>query len=123
MKRFKNSLKPAFFAATFLICLTVSGCSFLNQTPQTNQKQVTILGVIVGEEQEKLEKALAPFTEKTGIEVVYEGTNTFATTLPIRVDSGNPPDIALFPQPVLMADFAKEGQLIPLTEFITPENL
>ncbi|EAM48207.1 ABC transporter substrate-binding protein [Crocosphaera watsonii] len=123
MKRFKNSLKPAFFAATFLICLTVSGCSFLNQTPQTNQKQVTILGVIVGEEQEKLEKALAPFTEKTGIEVVYEGTNTFATTLPIRVDSGNLPDIALFPQPGLMADFAKEGQLIPLTEFITPENL
>ena len=28
------------------------------------------------EEQEKLEKALAPFTEETGIEIVYEGTDS-----------------------------------------------
>ncbi|WP_024545857.1 ABC transporter substrate-binding protein [Picosynechococcus sp. NKBG15041c] len=85
--------------------------------------QVTMVGVMVGEQQEKIEVALAPFTEATGIEVVYEGTDTFATTLPIRVDSGNPPDLAMFPQPGLMADFAREGRLVPLTEFMSLEDL
>ena len=49
--------------------------------------------------------------------------NTFATTLTIRVDSGNPPDVAMFPQPGLMADLAKEGKLLPLTEFMNPKQL
>lgn len=123
MKHLKNTLKPALFSVIALTITTLSGCNPSNQPAQTNQKQVTILGVMVGEQQEKLEKALAPFTEETGIEIVYEGTDTFATTLPIRVDSGNPPDLAMFPQPGLMADFAKEGKLVPLTEFMTPETL
>ena len=52
---------------------------------------VTVLGVVIGEQQEKLEQALAPFEAETGIEVVYEGTDAFATLLPVRVDSGNAP--------------------------------
>jgi alpha-glucoside transport system substrate-binding protein len=55
--------------------------------------------------------------------VVYEGTDTFAPTLPIRVDSGNTPDLAMFPQPELMSDFAREGKLISLTNFMTPKQL
>ena len=97
MKRLKNPLKPLLFTVIALTVTTLSGCNSINQTSQTDEKQVTILGVMVGEQQEKLEKALAPFTEKTGIKVVYEGTHTFSTTLPIRVDSGNPPDLAMFP--------------------------
>lgn len=85
-----------------------------------DEKQVTILGVMIGEQQEKVEAALAPFTEETGIEVVYEGTDAFATTLPIRVDSGSAPDIAMFPQPGLMADFAREGKLIPMSAVMDP---
>jgi alpha-glucoside transport system substrate-binding protein len=75
---------------------------------------VTILGVIVGEQQEKLEAAIAPFEEATGIDVVYEGTDAFATILPARVEGGDAPDIAMFPQPGLMQDFARDGQLVPL---------
>jgi alpha-glucoside transport system substrate-binding protein len=79
---------------------------------------VTVLGVVVGEQQEKLEAALVPFEEATGIDVVYEGTDAFATLLPVRVESGDAPDIAMFPQPGLMADFAESGQLIPVTSFM-----
>lgn len=79
---------------------------------------VTVLGVVIGEQQEKLEQALAPFEAETGIDVVYEGTDAFATLLPVRVDSGNAPDVAMFPQPGLMRDFAAEGLLIPLGEFM-----
>ena len=79
---------------------------------------VTVLGVVVGEQQEKLEAALAPFEAETGIDVVYEGTDAFATLLPVRVESGDAPDIAMFPQPGLMADFAQSGQLVPITSFM-----
>ncbi|WP_080813783.1 ABC transporter substrate-binding protein [Halomicronema hongdechloris] len=79
------------------------------------ENTVTVLGVVVGEQQEKLEAALAPFEEETGIDVVYEGTDAFATLLPVRVESGDAPDVAMFPQPGLMADFAESGQLIPVT--------
>ncbi|MEM9906319.1 MAG: carbohydrate ABC transporter substrate-binding protein, partial [Cyanobacteria bacterium P01_D01_bin.44] len=54
-------------------------------------QSVTILGVIVGEQQAKLEAALAPFEEETGIDVIYEGTDAFATLLPVRVESGDAP--------------------------------
>jgi alpha-glucoside transport system substrate-binding protein len=66
---------------------------------------------------------MAPFTEATGIEVIYEGTDAFTTLVPVRVDSGNAPDIALFPQPGLMLDFAAARQMVPLTTFIDRSTL
>lgn len=84
---------------------------------------VTVLGVVVGEQQEKLEAVFAPFEEETGIDVVYEGTDAFATLLPVRVESGDAPDVAMFPQPGLMADFAESGQLVPITSFMDMSTL
>ncbi|RZM77293.1 ABC transporter substrate-binding protein [Leptolyngbya iicbica] len=74
---------------------------------------VTILGTLTGNGEDKLMAAIAPFTEATGIEVVYEGTDAFTTLIAVRVDAGNAPDIALFPQPGLMLEFAQRGDLIP----------
>ncbi|MEM8604196.1 MAG: ABC transporter substrate-binding protein [Cyanobacteria bacterium P01_H01_bin.121] len=86
-------------------------------------RTVTVLGVVVGEQQEKLEAALRPFEAETGIDVVYEGTDAFATVLPVRVEAGEAPDIAMFPQPGLMADFVRTGQLKPIGEFLSAEDL
>jgi alpha-glucoside transport system substrate-binding protein len=74
---------------------------------------VTILGSLTGNGEEKLMAAIAPFTAATGINVVYEGTDAFATLIPIRLEAGNPPDIALFPQPGLMLELAEQGLLVP----------
>ncbi len=90
---------------------------------ESDEKTVTILGVIVGEQQEKLETALKPFEEETGIDVIYEGTDSFATLLPERVEAGDAPDIAMFPQPGMMASFANAGQMVPMTEFIDKDTL
>jgi alpha-glucoside transport system substrate-binding protein len=84
---------------------------------------VTILGAMTGAQQEKLEAALTPFVKETGIEVIYQGTEAFSTLLPVRVDAGNPPDIAMFPQPGLMAEFARKGLLVPLETVIDRETL
>lgn len=88
-----------------------------------DSRSVTVLGVVVGEQQEKLEAVFDAFETETGIDVIYEGTDAFATLLPVRVESGDAPDIAMFPQPGLMSDFAKSGQLIPVTSFMEQAEL
>ncbi|MEO1684893.1 MAG: ABC transporter substrate-binding protein, partial [Cyanobacteria bacterium J06631_12] len=112
---------PLAIGLTLASTLILAGCNSAGTEQAENT--VTILGVIVGEQQEKLEQALAPFEEETGIDVVYEGTDAFATLLPVRVESGDAPDLAMFPQPGLMTDFARGGQLIPLTSFMDTNTL
>ena len=124
MKNLIQNTKTGLLSSLLLTGLMLAGCQSTSDSGAgSDKRQVTILGVIIGEQQAKLEQALAPFTEQTGIEIVYEGTDTFATTLPIRADSGNPPDLAMFPQPGLMADFAREGKLVSLNDFMTAEEL
>ena len=95
-----------------------------NQPSQdTSTGKVTILGSISGADQEKLEAALAPFVEATGIEVEYQGTAAFTSVLPVRVETGNQPDLALFPQPGLMADYARQGLLVPINSWIEQTDL
>lgn len=94
-----------------------------DETAQDARKTVMVLGGVVGEQQEKLEAALAPFEEATGIDVVYEGTDAFTTLLPEWVALGAAPDVAMFPQPGLMADFARAGHLVPVTTFIERSDL
>ncbi len=114
-----------------LSLLLVSCGSQQNPTPVSadetsvvsNRGKVTILGSITGAEQQKLEATLAAFVEATGIEVEYQGTAAFTSLLPVRVETGNQPDLALFPQPGLMADFARQGLLVPVDSFITPSEL
>ncbi len=98
------------------------GCTNGRQ-PENQQPQVSILGVVTGEQEEKLRQALQPFEEQTGIQVKYEGTDAFATLLPARVDSGDAPDIAMFPQPGLMRNFAKNDKLVPLNQFMDQQKL
>ena len=117
----KHSLSFTF--ALSLLLLSACGGGRQSVDSGSRAKTVTVLGVVVGEQQEKLEKALAPFEEKTGIDVIYEGTDAFATLLPVRVESGDAPDIAMFPQPGLMADFATTGQLIAITDFMDQSTL
>lgn len=93
--------------------LLLTACDGDSQN-SSNENTLVILGSLTGVGQEIVEDAFAPFTAETGIEVVYEGTDAFSTVLPIRVAGGDVPDLAIFPQPGLMADLAREGALTPL---------
>ena len=84
---------------------------------------LSVLGAITGDQKKQLEAALAPFEEETGIEIIYEGTDTFTDLLPVRIDSNKSPDIAVFPQPGLMQSLAEEGALVPLDNVLTREQL
>ncbi|ACQ80871.1 extracellular solute-binding protein family 1 [Beutenbergia cavernae DSM 12333] len=70
-----------------------------------------------GAEQANFEEVLAGFEEATGATVQYTSAgNDVATVLGTRVEGGDPPDVALIPQPGLMDQFAADGALIELPE-------
>lgn len=72
---------------------------------------VSLFTSILPPEQQKYETAWAQFEKCTGITVKYEGSNTFESQLPTRVAGGNAPDIALIPQPGLLQQMVKTGQV------------
>jgi alpha-glucoside transport system substrate-binding protein len=90
-------------------------CSTDPDSAERQQKTVRIFGSLTGEGGDVIKAAIAPFTQETGIQVNYEGSDAFATVLPIRVEAGQKPDIAIFSQPGLMANLAQQGELTPLT--------
>lgn len=84
---------------------------------------VTVLGVWGGAEFEAFSKSVEPFTTKTGIGMAFEISREQVTVLVTRVEAGNPPDLAILPQPGLLVDFAKRGALVPIDTFIDMNQL
>jgi len=115
--RYKRLYKKHCLIPSLLISLLVGLSSCAQNTPDAS-RTVTVLGNMSGEEQKKLENALLRIETETGIDVIYEGADDFATLLPERVAADEAPDLAMFPQPGLMAQFARAEQLVPLTEFL-----
>lgn len=78
---------------------------------------VTLLHAIQGtEEQAALQAALDLFEEETGHTVQPEATDDIATTLNIRIEGNNPPDVVLHPQPGALAALAGEDALTPFED-------
>ena len=69
------------------------------------------------------EESVAPFEEATGIDINYIGDKEFEGRIGIAVDGGNAPDIADFPQPGLLANFARQGHIVDPTTWISEEWL
>ncbi len=84
---------------------------------------VEILGAFVDTEQDGFEAAIKGFEEESGIDIKYTGDNTFTTLVRQKVTSGNPPDIALFPQPGLLLDLARQDNVVPIDEFLDVSSL
>jgi alpha-glucoside transport system substrate-binding protein len=84
---------------------------------------VTIFGAS-GEEQIKaFDASMKPFEERTGIDIVYEGSSDFETVALVRAEAGDPYDIYNFPQPGLMADFARSDFVKPVDDFLSQDYL
>ncbi|MCI3928266.1 ABC transporter substrate-binding protein [Streptomyces sp. AN091965] len=64
-------------------------------------------------EADLFEATWADFAACTGIDVRFEGDGDFEAQIQVRVDGGNAPDVAFFPQPGLLERFARAGDLKP----------
>ncbi|MEV7806434.1 ABC transporter substrate-binding protein [Microbispora sp. NPDC088329] len=79
-------------------------------------EKVEVAAKWTGDEQANFEKVLKAFEEKTGAKVTYASTgeDTGAYLGP-RIQGGNPPDVAILPQPGLVQQYADENALKPLS--------
>jgi alpha-glucoside transport system substrate-binding protein len=75
---------------------------------------VTVLGANRAEDEARFLAVVEDFMKANpDIKVTYEGTAEFETLINVRVEAGNPPDVASIPQPGLMKKFAADGKLVP----------
>ncbi|MBA3432409.1 MAG: extracellular solute-binding protein [Actinobacteria bacterium] len=87
-----------------------------NTGPGGAPEEISITAVYTGAEQKAFEAVLGDFMESNpGIEVTYRSAgDELPTVLETAVRGGNPPDLAMLPQPGVVADFAARGALQPL---------
>lgn len=94
-----------------IAALTLSSCS-----PRTNADEhgegtssalegqtVKIGGSWTGDQAEQLRNALKPFSEATGISVIYSGSATYDADIREQIATGAAPDLALIHDPVTLA--------------------
>ena len=84
---------------------------------------VSMTGPFTDEDAVKFDATVASFEEATGIDIQYEGSKEFETTISIRVDGGDAPDIADFPQPGLLANFVRDGKVVDVSTFLDEAKL
>ena len=106
------------------IAVSVAGCGSGASSPAAASPSsgidlkgavINVAGVWSGDEQADFEKVLQAFQQQTGATVNYtsDGDN-LPTVLQTKVAGKNPPNIAFLAQPGSIAQFAKEGALVPL---------
>jgi alpha-glucoside transport system substrate-binding protein len=63
-----------------------------------------------------IQDTLAAFGESVNINIEYTGDADWEANINTQVEGGNPPNISIFPQPGKLADFARAGDVIALTD-------
>ncbi len=98
--------------------LALAGCTKkeggAKASSKSEDKTILVSGSFRGEEQARFEEIVKIFNEKTGYNVVYEGSPDFEVQIQVQTEAGTPPDIAALPQPGTMKRFAAAGYLKPL---------
>ncbi|WDF33612.1 ABC transporter substrate-binding protein [Arthrobacter agilis] len=92
-------------------------CSAYESYGTFDGAEVSVYSTIVDVEAELLENSWADFSECTGIDVAYEGSKEFETQIGVRAQGGTAPDLAIFPQPGLLADQA--SNLVPAPQAVS----
>ncbi len=80
-------------------------------------KTVGVYSTIVAPEDQPYIDSFKPFEECTGATVKYEGSKEFEAQVVVRIQSGNPPDVGIFPQPGLLSQIVNStGAVKPLAD-------
>ncbi|MEX0629519.1 MAG: ABC transporter substrate-binding protein [Chloroflexota bacterium] len=79
---------------------------------------VSILATWTDAEQDIFLSMIQPWADANGVTIEYEGTRDLNAVLTTQVEGGNPPDLAGLPGPGQMAQFARTGDLVDLSDII-----
>ncbi len=90
-----------------------AGCG--ESSPGATPPRVDVFGSLSDADVEAFEASVAPFEQRTGIDVRYVASADFEADLLERLRRGDPPDLALLPQPGLLRALVDEGFALPWT--------
>ena len=83
--------------------------------PDLQGERIEVLAVWSGREAEAFTAVLHRFEQLSGASVAYTSVGRgMAAALDARLAAGDPPDVAILPQPGLLRRYAREGRLVPL---------
>ncbi|AYG61288.1 ABC transporter substrate-binding protein [Rhizobium jaguaris] len=75
---------------------------------------LTIFGPWRGEDEALFTSVLNYFVEATGVNAKYSSSENYEQQIVIDTQAGSPPNVAILPQPGLLANLASKGYLTPL---------
>jgi alpha-glucoside transport system substrate-binding protein len=105
-----------------MLCGTVPVACTTRASPEVRLDGTTVEVVAVwqGAEAAAFRQVLDEFEARTGAIVRYTSTDggDIGAVLDRRLESANPPDVAILPQPGLLAAYAGRGAILPLTDLL-----
>jgi alpha-glucoside transport system substrate-binding protein len=78
--------------------------------------EVEMYTTIVSPEADLFQESFAEFEECTGITINWNGSQEFEAQLPVRVEGGTAPDLAIFPQPGLLKKMVDTGKMVAASD-------
>lgn len=81
--------------------------------PGIDGKNVTMYSSITGDEATSLRSTMEDFKACTGATITFNSDKNFEKQIVVNVKSGNPPDLAVVPQPGLLATLVSTGSAVP----------
>ena len=94
-------------------------CAAFEEYGNLEGKTISVYTSIVTPEDQPHIDSYKPFEECTGAKVTYEGSKEFEAQLIVKVQSGNPPDIAYIPQPGLLQSLVRDtGKVVEAPESV-----
>ncbi|MHB1063700.1 MAG: ABC transporter substrate-binding protein [Georgenia sp.] len=92
---------------------TTADCADYEQYGTFEGETVSLFSSIREVEADQLQDTFNTFTECTGITVEHNGSGEFEQQLVVQAEGGNAPDLAVIPQPGLLARMVRGGYVLP----------
>lgn len=89
-----------------------SDCSDFAEYGTFDGEKVTLFSSIREVEADQLQQTFDKFSKCTGITVEHNGVGEFESQIVVQVEGGNAPDLAIFPQPGLLARMVRAGHVL-----------
>jgi alpha-glucoside transport system substrate-binding protein len=96
--------------------LVLAGCAGAQQSAEADG-EVTIYGGYGEAQAAAFQEELDKFGEENGISITFTSLASFDTDIKVKIEAGEEPDIALWPQPGGLMDQAEAGVLVDLNSF------
>lgn len=125
----RKGMAAGLLSLLLALSLSVVGCAQAGDTGdgggggEEEIGRVTVMGVWGGGEVEAFQSVTDEWEADTGGTMEFEGTRDLSAILRARVSGGNPPDLAVLPNPALLEEFAKAGALKPIGDIVDEDQL